>query len=218
MMNEANIKMATDLKQDNLVPLTTILSVTLVLLAAVQFGLNQVIGTVSSLKELGLATIITAASGVLANVLPANIKHRLVFIGHKYALPGHRCHRICKNDPRIIYERLKEKWPEIFSNTTTDKDRNALWYSDIYSATKNSEEVRQSHRSFLLYRDSFSAIFIMFIASISWIMLQEFFSIPTISNWMTVVLLTEVIIFMYLARNLGNRMVCNSIVVAISKQ
>ena len=92
---------------------------------------------------------------MLANALPANLKHALVFIGYKYALPGHRCHKVCTSDPRIDIDIVSNRWPEIFAGETDEKSRNALWYSRIYSNVKDVPEVLQSHGNFLLYRDAF---------------------------------------------------------------
>ena len=207
--------MSNTLKQDNKFPLAAILVSTVVILMGVQYGIDQVIGRVATFKDLGFAIVATTASYLLANIMPADLKHLLVYAGYKYALPGHRCNNLCVSDPRIDIETVSKRWPEIFSDETNEKHRNAMWYTDIYSKVKDVPEVLQSHGSFLLYRDVFSALLVLLMFSIIWWFVQGYFDLLHLQIWVSLVLVAEAVFFMYLARIWGNRMVVNSVAAAM---
>lgn len=208
--------MADTLKQENRKPLAVILTGTVLGLAALEYGVDQVIGQVSTYKELGLAALASVLAYILANMLPADVKHRLVYVGYKHALPGHRCDTMCAADPRIDLKEAKSRWAELFSDEMQAVDRNAYWYTMIYASVRDRPEVAQSHGNFLLYRDAFSAIFIMFAISVVLYAVPAGDHIPEISFIIPSVLGIEAALFAFLARTWGNRMVTNAFAVAIS--
>jgi len=209
--------MANTLKKINQLPLTAIVTSTVIVLASIQYGLDQIVGQINTMKDLGLAVVAATVSYILANALPANIKHWLVYVGYKYALPGHRCHKVCASDPRLDMSVISSRWPEIFSDEADDENRNALWYAGIYSDVKDAPEVLQSHGNFLLYRDAFSALLIMLVLLMVWLVAQRYFDVLAVQNWVLWFLVVEVVLFMHMAREWGNRMVVNSVACAVGR-
>ena len=104
--------MEKDLKAQNARTLTAMYVGTLLLVAAVQWGFEEVFKFSLQLGEQVLVVAaITAFGGVLSNYLPNGIKHLLVYWRFRNVLSGHRCRSICEKDPRLLSDDLKRKWP-----------------------------------------------------------------------------------------------------------
>ena len=207
--------MEKDLKKENSPQLTVILLATFFMVIASHLGMEwafqKAIDKAEALKNLGMFAVATAMSGILANLLPAGVKHFLVFIGHRHALPGHRCPEICARDPRIPFGEAERKWPALFSSETEQKDKNALWYQKVYKPVRDLESVRNSHRNFLLFRDAFSSTILLFVlAVVLYFTKYSVFGIA-VSYTTILVLGLESVITLIAARNSGNRMVVNAV-------
>ena len=109
------------------------------------------------------------------------------------------------------------RWPDLFAEETPEKTRNSLWYSKVYKQVKDEAEVRQSHRSFLLYRDATASIMILLSLAVVWAVLAGVSVIPAPSHWVVLMLAAEVVLFMLTARNTGNRMVVNAVSIAVGQ-
>ena len=68
-----------------------------------------------------------------------------------------------------------------------ESEQNAYWYKEIYRPVRNSPEVLQSHRSFLLFRDAASGLFILLarlvvVASLSRVDILSIFGSVVVSH------------------------------------
>jgi hypothetical protein len=141
---------------------------------------------------------------IFLNIIPADIKHIIVYGRLKYSLPGHRAFTEHVNkDPRIDVKNLEKN---LGSFPTLPAEQNQLWYR-LYQKYKNDEQIIESHVKFLFFRDgSILTIFIL----IAFIVLNLIFK-ATIFQWSSTILfiLFQLTIFIITARNNGNRFVRN---------
>lgn len=208
--------MEKDLKAQNTRPLTAMYVGALLLVAAVHWGVEGVFEFSLQLGEQVLVVaVITALGGVLSNFLPNNVKHPLVYWRIRNVLSGHRCRSICDKDPRLNADDLEGRWPRLFRDDMQADGQNAYWYSKIYRPVRNAPEVLQAHRSFLLYRDAAAGLFLLLLGIVLWKMVGEAVPVPSVSNWSTVILAGMFVLLSQAARQSGDRMVANAVVVAL---
>ena len=162
-----------------------------------------------------MATI-TVFGGLLSNILPNSVKHTLIFFRLYNALPGHRCQKICTKDPRLSLKHLQKKWPDLFVQDMAKSAQNSYWYKEIYFPVRNAPEVLQAHRSFLLYRDAASGLFIFMVGLLIWRCLTVYISLSSPSLWSLIPLLGVILTLILAGRQSGNRMVANAVVVRLS--
>lgn len=203
--------MESDLKKENSRSIYCIMVASLVASAFFQFGAPSA----SNLVELAVAgsgsLIISAVLVMIANLLPQSIKHKLIFTRFNNELPGGRVDRLCKRDPRLEYELVENRWPEVFADDIDSATRNSRWYQQIYKPVKNVSEVLQAHRSFLLYRDAFTGLLLIFLATAIWSLIGES---PYLGQLKPSVLMVQgalVIASLVAARIAGNRFVVNAV-------
>ena len=108
--DEVEVPMEKDLKAQNVASMAAIYVGTFLLLGLVEWGTSVTFARTAQLaeKEFVMATI-TSFGAVLSNFLPNSVKHPLVFLRFHHVLPGHRCKRICKKDPRFSMEDLEKQ-------------------------------------------------------------------------------------------------------------
>lgn len=205
-----------DLKAQNIAPLTGIYIGTVFLLSIIHFGLEEVSTfNIQLAKQVSTTATIGGLGGVLSNFLPNSAKHILVFLRFHNVLPGHRCKRICEKDSRLSIEHLEKKWPKLFVEDMDESVQNSYWYSKIYSPARNAPEVLQAHRSFLLYRDATSGLFILMIGLLVWRVLSNYFLLPSLGIWPILSLFGIFLLIGQAARQSGNRMVVNAVTVSL---
>ena len=210
--------MEKDLKAQNLPSLAAIYIGTFLLMAMGQWGIGDFFAFTTQFTEQAVVmAAITVFGGILSNIFPNCVKHGFVFFRFHNVLPGHRCKKICQEDPRLSEEDLKDKWPEMFAQDMKESAQNAYWYNEIYKPVKNTHEVLQAHRHFLLYRDAASGLFIILIGLLAWCALASHFSLP--APWLLSLLLLVVVIFLLTqaGRQSGNRMVANAAAVGVMR-
>lgn len=144
--------------------------------------------------------LLSIANGFLS----ASIKAALVFGRIENPLPGCRVFSdLAPRDQRINMEQLKQR---LGSLPTSPGDQNSTWYQ-LYKQTSGTVAVKESHRQFLLNRDltGISALFFLFGS------LALFPAGANYSNILiySILTLSEFLIFSTIARNNGNRFVCN---------
>ena len=211
--------MEKDLKSQNIIPLTGIYAGVFVLLASVHWGAEKAFEVSNQLFQNGLVgMVITAFGGVLSNFLPNAAKYGLLYFRLRHQLPGHRCKHICKKDPRISFERLEQRWPELFAEEMDPSSQNSFWYSEIYWPVRNSPEVLQAHKSFLLYREAASGLFVLLIALLLSSVLASRFPSPSLGGWSFLLLVAMLLILCQAARQSGQRMVTNAVTVAAMRK
>ena len=209
--------MEKDLKTQNIRSLTAIYVGAIFLVSAVHWGVEEAFEFSIGLGEhVLIAAVITAFGGVLSNSLPNSVKHTLVYWRYRNVLSGHRCRTICTKDPRMHLDDLKHQWPDLFLHEMNPYEQNAYWYRKIYFTVRNTPEVAQAHRSFLLFRDAATGLLILFVGMVVWLVVSEIVSpVQSMSIWSSVVLLIVYALVSQAARQSGNRMVANAVAVAL---
>jgi hypothetical protein len=206
--------METDLKKQNNLKISALLSAAILVCAGFQHGFDSVPTVQEGLFTGTAGVIFSAVLVLLTNLLPHSIKHKLVFLRFVNEMPGCRVDRLCKRDSRLVFEDVSSRWPRVFDESASESQRNALWYRDIYKPVKNSNEVLQSHRSFLLYRDTLSGLVVLLICTGLW----EFLGNPQLFGEIIpavyLVLVVSALLAMIAAHNAGNRFVVNAVAVA----
>ena len=205
-----------DIKAQNLPPLTAIYVGALLLVAIVHWGTEEVFALSGHLgQQVLIVGALTSFSAVLSNVLPNSTKNALVFWRFRNVLPGHRCRRICEKDPRLVPPDLERRWPKMFLAEMKEGDQNAYWYTAIYRPVRNTPEVVQAHRSFLLCRDAAAGMFVLLLGLLLWKTVGNIVSVPSVSTWSVVILAGVVLLLCQAARQSGERMVANAVAVAL---
>ena len=208
--------MEKDLKAQNVLPLTAIYIGTLFIVAIVQRDAEEVFAL--SLKfdqESLVVSAMTSFGAILSNFLPNKLKYLLVYFRFRNALSGYRCRRICVKDPRFSLDDLEQKWPMLFLLKMSASEQNAYWYKEIYQPARNAPEVVQAHRKFLLFRDAASGLFVLLLCLLLWQMLTALMPLPSLRIWSVVVPVIIVLFLCQAARQSGDRMVANAVVVGL---
>ncbi|HNP50540.1 MAG TPA: hypothetical protein PKJ85_01940 [Nitrosomonas nitrosa] len=206
--------MEDDLKKENSRNIFLIMATSLALSVFFQFDLTSI----SSLIEIVVAgsggLMIAAVLLMFANILPQSVKHKLVFTRLINELPACRIDQLCRKDSRIEYETIKNRWPEVFSENIDSATRNSRWYQQIYKPVKDTREVLQAHRAFLLYRDTFSGLALIFLATIVWSLIGDSKIIGEIKPVVFLIQGALMIVSLIAARISGNRFVVNAVAAA----
>ena len=205
------------LRAENALPLTSLYLATVLLVAAIHWGVHDVFELTEELgTQVLVVTAITTIGGLISNFLPNQLKHPLVYWRIRNVLSGHRCRRICERDPRLLADDLERKWPELFLHEMSEDKQNAYWYQKIYRTVRNEPEVKQAHKNFLLFRDASAGVFLLFVGMLFWHLLSEFVGMQSISFWSTSTLVGIFLLMSQVARQSGDRMVVNTVVVALN--
>lgn len=149
---------------------------------------------------------------IASGILPASWKATLVFWRLRYALPGCRVYsKIAKKDDRIDEAKLNRVLKGI---PTSPREENALWYK-WYKTVEDQITVREAHKNFLLNRDLTGISFLFFVfGTIAMLFSQAMSQIIIIYS---AILFLQYLVFSIVARNHGNRFVCNVIVQYLNK-
>lgn len=157
-----------------------------------------------SIREGMLAALVPIIVFVLSSILSADIKSVIVFWRIKNPLPGSRVFTVLGfKDARIDMSEIER----IVGSLPTDpKEQNAVWYK-YYKKYQDSLTVKAAHKHFLLGRDmaAMTLLLLIFLPC----------SVAAISrNWLGAfiylgILFGQYILLTIVARNHGNRFVCN---------
>ena len=209
--------MEKDLKMQNVPWLTAIYTGVLIVLAIVQWSMEQVFGvSIQFDQQVVVVAAITSFGGVFSHFLPNSVKHPLIYMRLHNVLSGHRCRRICTRDPRFRSADLERRWPNLFLREMAESEQNSYWYNEIYRPVRNKPEVVQAHRSFLLFRDASAGLFLLLLGLILWKAVGEVMPIPSLNTWSVVILGGMVLLLCQAARQSGDRMVANAVAVALN--
>lgn len=209
--------MASDLKSENRKHIYWLLALPVLLSAAIQTKTSSISDEWLSLVAIEgtSGALLYAAALLLTNLLPSNIKHKLVFTKVTNEMPAGRAHQLVSIDPRIDINTVAEKWPHVFNENTSEAQRNSLWYKHIYKHVRDTPPVQQAHRLFLLFRDVTSGSAFLLIASLIWLAIGLLGILPKLHPIIPFVLLTYTALTLIVARNAGNRIVVNAIAEAL---
>ncbi len=159
------------LKSENSKAIWLLVSTDIVVIALVLMGFAFTQASVAELAQSALVRgILLAATGPLVAVflndlLSSNVKASIVFWRLKNALPGHRAFsEHADADPRVDIAVLKKKVGEFPQSA---RDQNTCWYR-LFQKHQSNVIVSDSHKRFLLFRDSSSlTLLILVISSIA---------------------------------------------------
>ncbi len=206
--------MEIDLKKENSKNIFFIMAASLVFSAFFQLGSSSMTNLMNLLIIGGGSVMFSAVSLMITNILPQSIKHKLVFTRLKNELPACKIDKLCQKDSRVEYSSVKARWPEVFADDITPDARNSRWYQQIYRPVKDTKEVLQAHRTFLLYRDSFSGLLLIFLATVFWSFAADSKIIGEISPAVFLIQGALVFFSFLAARVSGNRFVVNAVAAA----
>ncbi|MCK5231933.1 MAG: hypothetical protein KAR13_16795, partial [Desulfobulbaceae bacterium] len=149
--------------------------------------------------------------GIACGVLPVSWKAHLVF-WRKNPLPGCRAFtKLGPSDPRIDLKQLGALIGDLPMSPT---EQNATWYS-LYKKVQNELIVSEAHKGFLLYRDLTGISFLfLFFGTIA--LIPAGASVTHLLIYVAVCT-AQYIILSIVARNHGNRFVCNVLVEYLEK-
>jgi len=206
--------MEIDLKKENSKTIFLLMAASLVCSALIQMGAASVTSFINLAVIGGGSVMFSAVSLMVTNIIPQSIKHKLLFTQLKNELPACRVDALCQGESRVEYSSVKSKWPEVFADDIPPNTRNSRWYQQIYKPVKDTKEVLQAHRSFLLYRDTFSGLLLILLATAIWSITAD----PKILGEIKPVVFMTQGIFVFLsflaARVSGNRFVVNAVAAA----
>lgn len=145
------------LKAKNGMVVWLLVSADIVVIFLVLVGFDFSITSISGITQPSIVRkFLFFAAGPLVAVLlndffPSGAKASIVFWRLKDVLPGHRAFsEHAETDPRINVAELKEKIGEFPENP---RDQNSFWYK-IFQKHQSNVIVSDSHKRFLLFRDS----------------------------------------------------------------
>jgi hypothetical protein len=165
--------------------------------------------TKDSLFFFGTPIILTIVNGLIS----PSVKAILVFWHIRNALPGCRVFSsLIQSDPRIDVLALQSK---LGSLPILPREQNTKWFQ-LYEEVKDTLIVKESHKAFLLSRDitGITTLFLIF-GIISFFCAGKELHVILLYAGITFV---EFLIFSIVARNHGNRFVCNVIVEYLKSQ
>ncbi|WP_199527600.1 hypothetical protein [Pseudoalteromonas sp. bablab_jr004] len=207
--------MASDLKSANNPKITALLTVVIFLCAGAQYGFAVIPAWEEVLITGALSVGFSAFLVLLTNLTPHNVKHKLVFTRLSNEMPACRIDKLCKKDIRVSFEDVCTRWPSVFGESLCPSERNSRWYKEIYKPVFNEKSVTQAHRDFLLYRDVFSALFVILVVAITWGVWGEIEFVGTINTAVYYILIGSSLLTLIAARNSGNRFVVNAVAAAL---
>lgn len=123
-----------NLKKENKLAIFSILMFTILMACGLQMGFEKWPDYTEVAISGTCSVLFPAVLILLTNILPQEIKHKLVFMRLTHELPASRCNKLVKNDARIDHVEASLRWPEIFNSHTSPSRRNALWYDTIYKS------------------------------------------------------------------------------------
>ena len=203
--------MENDLKKENTRNIFLLVAASLVLSAFFQLGSKSITSWIELAVAGSGSLVLSAVLLMLTNIIPQSIKHKLVFTRFDNELPASRVNQLCMKDSRIEYDLVQKRWPEVFSDDIDEKTRNSRWYQKIYKPVKDAREVMQAHRAFLLYRDTFSGLALIFLATIVWSLIGDPEIIGEIKPEVFFIQGALMVLSLIAARISGNRFVVNAV-------
>lgn len=149
---------------------------------------------------------------VFSGVVSANVKAILVFWRIKNALPGHRVFtKLAPTDARIDMNELRKKLGDV---PRAAKEQNTCWFK-LYKKHESAPTVENPHRSFLLARD-LAAISLVFSLGGGLGLTVGGVKASAVGVYVAA-MLAQYLLLAVVARNHGNRLVCNVIVEHLSR-
>jgi hypothetical protein len=211
---EAGGRMEIDLKKENSKTIFLLMAASLVCSAFIQMGTVSLTSLINLVVIGSGSVMFSAVSLMITNIIPQGIKHKLLFTRLKNELPACRIDTLCQGESRIEFSSVKSKWPDVFADDITPNTRNSRWYQQIYKPVKDAKEVLQAHRSFLLYRDTFSGLLLILLATAIWSITADSKILGEIKPLVFGIQGFFMLLAFLAARVSGNRFVVNAVAAA----
>lgn len=180
--------------------------------------------TSSQIQVETLPSLIPAASGLaitgvvavfLSYLIPADIKHVIVFARLRDVLPGHRFIALSENDARISNSALEASVSDINDKRKNYSWQNQFWYNEIYRPIRDTSEIASAHKSFLLYRDAASvALLALLMLFFGQLIYEELSSIINHNGLISIGVF--VCLFLFAANAAGKRFVTTAVAIHLS--
>jgi len=149
---------------------------------------------------------------LLASVIDARWKERLVHLRWNNPLPGSRCNKLLSRDARIDLANLPPEVEALKNESLTPQERNARWYRDVYRPVSKEPAILNSHRQYLLHRDASAGVFLVLVISgLVDLASRLLYGAPLIVGVAYLALLVYLALLMTAANVAGNRMVTGAI-------
>lgn len=149
---------------------------------------------------------------LLANVIDARWKERLVHLRWNNPLPGSRCDQLMAWDARIDPANLPPEVEALKDESLSPQQRNAHWYRNVYRPVSNAPAILNSHRQYLLHRDASTGVFLVLVISgLIDLGSRLIVGVPLIMGLAYLVLLIYLALLMVAANVAANRMVTGAI-------
>jgi len=203
-----------NLKESNKPYTYAVITALFVLVFLIQLGIEGYMNIKKIYAAIGISSGVSVISLLLVNIIPQNLKYILVFWRIRRVLPGNRVIELCRKDERLNMDDLQKKWPKLFLKHMPEQDRNSFWYKNIYKKTQSTTQVVDAHKNFLLFRDLCSATLMMFLCAI----ILKLVAIDGLYiKWAVLIFLFLMsLIFSFISRCYGNRMVTSAVAANVS--
>lgn len=191
------------------------LALVMIAQVAVAYGLSNPDFNLAGLNlfsaDTVIVTLIIVLAGLFSSLLPASVKHQLVYLRLHNVLPGHRFMHLAAHDPRIDLLALQHKVMPLMQLNAEEHVQNRVWYQHIYQPLQQAPLVKDAHKAFLLWRDS------MVVSLVIAVMLAlGFVALPTLAAAFSPYSLLVPVLFAMAcalaAHHHGKRMVTNAVV------
>lgn len=208
MMSDGN---KSSLKRQNVGSLSAIVGSCVVIAWCLAYGITGLPEYKGFLVEMGGSAFLVVIATWFSNIIPADMKHQIVFLRVRNALPGHRFIRLIKNDSRVDLNAVSKILGLSAGQKLNEKEQNKVWYNQLYKPVSDNVLVQSVHKSFLLYRDA--GISVGLISVSVFLMSIRFPEIDAILSYM---LMIQAVLLMIAANSVGKRFVTTAVVEAVS--
>lgn len=165
-----------------------------------------------SLLGIAPAVMLSVLLRLLADQVPARFKERLVHLRWSDPLPGGRAHKLVTKDFRLDPANLSPSVQPLLNKELSATERNAYWYQHIYKPVRDLDAIKNTHRSYLLYRDATAGVLVAGLLSIiADLFARGVYGDPILLPYAYVILVLYFALLIGAARNYGNRLVTGAI-------
>lgn len=156
--------------------------------------------------------LITVLVIVTSNAIHSDSKACLVYMRREDPLPASRAHLYMRRDTRIDYEDLPPEAQALMDESLTPRQRNSRWYKNIFKAVDDMPAVRNTHRTFLLFRDATPVLYLYgLVILLSDIIGRHGYDFPLMTWQGYVVMVFYALLVHWTAAQAGKRMVTGAI-------
>lgn len=214
----------TELKTQNEKPLQTLLLIAVVPIYLSVIALHWEVIQEMAVSRSWLAWSQLAAIGagpviclkvilaLLVNIVDTRWKERLVHLRWHNPLPGSRSDKLLLKDARIDQDNLPPQVKTLLDDSLTARQRNALWYNNVYRPVRMTPAISNTHRRYLLHREAATGVFVVFSCSILVDAASRIaFQVPIMTAPGYLALFVYLALLIWAANQAGNRMVTGAI-------